>query len=448
MPSLITGLLNSESDASWRFNNVRRSINYNYPNGSAVLVALSALLKEEAVNDQKFVIFEKRFAEASTTTKAITTGFISTTGTNTEVANQIDYAVDALARICVTSTTRFRAGNIIRIRNLACGAAGATLANVNASVESVVDATHLEIRWLETVTDYYVNATNVGIEVLVIGNAAYEGQTGAALVPYQLPDELYNYLQISRTPFQLTGSANKTALRQDKNGPYPDKAKDAMLAHATEQEKTWLFGTRGMYTDTTTGLPKKMTGGIEWYLKQWELGTVYGNSATAITADTDDQKRIINNTAGTLTLKQWNGYLERLFRVTSNEANEKVVLCGNGFLMTLNDLYAGKAVFNYNSPIKAGRFGYDFVSQVTPWGTVHYKTHPLFNLNAYWRYGAFALDTGNLKYMYLKGRDTQLLTEREPNNADYLEDEWLGECGLQLTLPESCMIFKNMQTAI
>jgi hypothetical protein len=235
----------------------------------------------------------------------------------------------------------------------------------------------------------------------------------------------------------------KTGLKFDRTGPYKDKAKDATLQNAIEMEKSFLFGVQQQYIDPTTGLPTRLTGGIEWYLRQWELGSVYGN--TAATVDSDDNKRIITNSSGAMSLATYNDYMERLFRVTSNKAQEKLVLCGSGFLSRLNTMFVGKGILKINQEVKE-QFGWDIVSHLLPWGTVHYKTHPLFTQNATLRSSAMFLDVWNLIYRYMDGRDTTLLKMRQPNNADYREDEWLGECGLELRFPESHMFIKNFLT--
>lgn len=444
--TVIAGLLHSESDANWRFGNVRRSVFYNYPNGSAPLVAFLGLMKEEETNDPAFTIYEKRLQEASTTTAALNAAGPLGSDATTDLANQADPAVSDTVYVKVASTSRFRAGHIIKITDLATGVAGATLIDGKLRVVAVTSATVLQCKWLEAVTNYYQNAVNVGKEVLVIGNAAEEGQVGAALAPYQMPDPFINYTQIFRTPSQITGTAMKTALKFDARGIAPDKLKDACLQHAIEMEMAFIFGTKTAVATGSSGQYTRTTGGILWYLQQWELGTVYGNSASAITADSSDGKRIITNSGGTISLRTYNSYLERLFRVTNNSSNSKLVLCGSGFLATVNDLYIGKTAISQNGPVKE-KFGWDIREHVTSFGTVFYVTHPLFSRNATLRYSALALDTGNLKYRYLTGRDSQLLKNRQPNNADYIEHEWFGECGLELSMPESHMFFRNFITA-
>ena len=440
---MILGLLYTEASGLDRLKNFRRSVFYNYPNGSAPLIALLSMLKEESTNDPEFQIYEKRMpTQVTATAMANAAGPFTIAGGTTDQANPFSPAVNSLTRVCVVDSSQFRVGQIIRLTQ--ANITGGTF-DVKGIITTLVDGTHFEFRFLQAVTNLSNGTNNNGIEVLIIGNAAQEGQVGAALAPYQPPLNLRNYTQIFRTPFQFTGTVLKTGLRYDRTGPYKDKAKDATLQHAEEMEKAFIFGVQQLYLDPTSGLPTRLTGGIEWYLQQWESGTVYGN--TAAVNDSDDTKRIINNvtSSGAMNLSTYNGYMERLFRVTSNKAQEKLVLCGSGFLARVNDMFTGKGILHINQEAKE-RFGWDIVSHLLPWGTVHYKTAPLFTQNANLRNSALFLDVWNLVYRYMDGRDTTLLKMRQPNNADYREDEWLGEAGLELRFPESHMFIKNFLT--
>jgi len=137
--------------------------------------------------------------------------------------------------------------------------------------------------------------------------------------------------------------------------------------------------------------------------------------------------------------------LERVFRVTNNTSNEKLVLCGSGFLQTMNQLYRSKAVLNADLPLTE-TFGMNVVKHLCPFGTVYYKTHPLFSNNPTLRYCALFLDIKNIHYRPLVGRDTELLKMRQANNADYREDEYLTEAGVEVWFPESNMFLKNVRS--
>lgn len=440
---MILGLLFTEAAGLDRLKNFRRTVFYNYPNGSAPLIALLSLLKEESTNDPEFQIFEKRLQEQRTlSTLATTAGTFSAVGSDADVSNPFTISANGTNRIHGADFSRFRVGQIIQVTQAPTSTAGVFF-NLKGIITNVIagsPSTKIEVRWLEAYTNVSNGSNSIGLELLVIGNAASEAQVGAALAPYDTPLNIKNYTQIFRTPFQFSGTVLKTGLRYDRTGPYKDKAKDATLQHAIEMEKNFLFGVQQLFIDPTTGLPTRLTGGVEWFLRQWESGTVYGN--TAAVNDSDDTKRIINNAAGTMNLSTFNTYMERLFRVTSNQAQEKLCLCGSGFLARVNDLFAGKAVLKLNMDAKQ-TFGWDVVSHLLPWGTVHYKSAPLFTQNAFLRNSALFLDVGHLVYRYMDGRDTMLLKMRQPNNADYREDEWLGECGLEVRFPEAHMFIKN-----
>src|SRR5882724_3150350 len=444
---MILGLLHTEASGIDRLGNFRRSVFYQYPNGNSPLIAILSMLKEEMTTDPAFSIYEKRLAEQRTTTAGANAAgpFTTTGGTTDKTVAGFNIAVGDTARITVAATANFRVGHIIQINVVPNGAASATF-TLKGIIVTLTSSTAFEVRWLEAYTSVSNDTDAASLEVLVIGNAASEAQVGAALAPYTVPTNLSNYTQIFRTPFQFSGTVLKTGLKYDKTGPYRDKAKDATIQHAEEMEKSFIFGTKTLNIDGTTGLPTRTTGGIIYWLQQWEAGSLYGN--TAATADTDDNKRIITgNSAGSMSLDTFYGYVERVFRVTSNQAQEKLVLCGSGFLIALNKMFKGQGVLNISQDAKS-TFGWDIVTFTSPFGAMHFRTHPLFSQNASLRYSALVLDVWNLIYRFMDGRDTNLLKMRQPNNADYREDEWFGECGLELRFPESHMFMNNFRAVL
>jgi hypothetical protein len=286
------------------------------------------------------------------------------------------------------------------------------------------------------------------VKIMVIGSAFAQGIVDISGQISTAPLQFTNYTQIFRTPFSFTGTVLKTGLKYDKTGPYRDKAKEHSVNHMCEMEFAFLFGNKAVYvaagaTDPTTGvgLPVYTTGGVLYHLRRWEAGD-YG-TVTA-TSDSSDDKRIIDNTAGTINEKQYDNYLERVFRVTNNTANEKLVLCGSGFLNVINQLYKSKSVLDASFP-KSDAYGMSVVRHVTPFGDIFYKSHPLFSDDDTLRYNALFLDLNNLKYRYMIGRDTELLKNRQPNDADYRKDEYLTECGLEMWFPQSCMYLQNVR---
>ena len=466
----ILGLLSTEAFAAQRFTNIRRQVFYFYPNGAAPLTGLMSLMQEEDTNDPRFTWYEKRLDTQTTTTVSLNAaGPYSapvasipalTTGDATTGAGGFTITANYYLNVAVSDATKFRVNHQIKVT--ASPMVASTIGNKqgnNVDVIGIVVATstttspqYLSIQVTQaygapaTLASLLNDTTAVGLEVLVIGNSAAQGIGDISSQIYNLPVPLENYCQIYRTPFSMTGSALKTSAKYDESGPYKDKAKEHSIYHMIEMEKSFIFGQRSLQSvDPVSGLPRYTTGGILWWLQQWEAGTLYSN--TAASYDTDDNKRIITLNTGVLSLSFYNTLLERLFRVTNTIVFEKLCLCGSGFLSVINQMYENRTQFQSDVPMEDA-YGMNVVRHVTPFGTVYYKSHPLFSQNPNLRYNALFIDVRNLRYRYLQGRDTELYRNRQPNDADYRKDEWVGEAGLEFRFPESHMYLMNVKKFI
>jgi hypothetical protein len=457
----ILGLLSTESTGlpTERFTNIRRSVFYFYPNGAAPLIGLLSMLKEEDTNDPKFSYYEKRLStqRVLTKTQGSSKGPFRLAADSGDGADPFLPVVLTTHTLYVDSNTMFRVGHVVKVGGLTNAGGTVTLGDYKAVVTSLGSANsptatdRITIRPLSLPTgistgfDNGTTLENVGKEVLIIGSSFTQGSTDVSSGIYNIPITVQNFCQIFRSPFSITGTALKTALKYDESGPYKDQAKETSVDHMREIEKAFIFGVK-LEDLTSSSLPQHYTGGLLHFLEQWEVvDSVYrgGTGAPAVTADTDDNKRIIANTDGSMTHKRYNGYLERVFRVTNNTTNEKLVLCGSGFLSVINQMYEGRATLNASLPMTE-TFGMNVVRHETPFGTVLYKSHPLFSQNPILRNNALFIDIHNLVYRYVSGRDTTLLKNRQANDADFRKDEWLSECGLELRFPESCMYLQNV----
>jgi hypothetical protein len=442
----ILGLVHTESVANQRFTNIRRQVFYFYPNGAFPLAGLLSMIKTDPTNDAKFSWWEKRLLEQRSTTVSTANGpFQDENGGN--IASPFNMVVGTVYRIKVASTDLFRVGHVFRCKVDITGGTG----DAKGIITSLAATPYITFRALTALTAVLNgNNENNAKEVLVIGSAYAQGRTLSGIgETYNLPVNIENYTQIFRTKFTFTGSSLDTSLKFDKTGPYKDKAKEHSVNHMIEMEQAILEGERGLHhvveainPDTGAGLPTYTSGGILWFLKLWEDGSTYGN--TAATLDTDDNKRIITNSGGSLNEKTYDKYLERVFRVTNSTSNEKLCVCGSGFLQTVNQMYRSKSTLNASLPLD-DTYGMNVVAHETPFGTIYYKTHPLFSQNAVKRYNALFVDMGNLRWRVLGQRDTKLLKNLQPNDADYRMDEWRGEGGLELRFPESFMYLQNVQ---
>lgn len=453
----LLGLISTEAFSANRFTSYRRTVFYYYPQGAAPLTGLLSLAKEESTNDPQFQWFEKRKDNQRIASAAISTT-IPWYATNITIAGgKVTAATIAAGNITtVVGTTyaiktaadpqnKFRLGHLIKIA--ATDAAGVDdllgqITAINTSTDSpanVVAFTALNA--LTAIT--FNSAANVGIDINVVGSAFAEGAIGSSNNISTTPVVPVNYTQIARTAYQISGTALKTSAKFDERGVFPDEAKEAGLNHSVEIEKNFLWGVKSMQSSSTGGVTSvtRTTSGIMQFLRDWEAGSIYGN--TAATADTDDNKRIILNTSGRVSRKTLFTLLERVFRVTNNKTSEKLVFLGSGALNVLNQLFASTMV-QMTQPPASEAYGMNIVKAVVPFGTLYFKTHPLFTENPIWRNSALIIDVPNLVYRYVEGRDTALLRDRQLPNADYIEHEYLTEFGLECRFPESHMYIQNI----
>lgn len=445
---------------TYRPKNVRRKIFYMYPNGSAPLIGLLSMMKEEVTNDPEFKWYEKRMVEQRTTQAYISGTIVWYSSVDSTFQNWTAAAADFTftagsqygMKVAASGTTQFRVGHVIRTQLL--------LADNTTTVEIIgcityVDATNNRFAFMcvkGSTTDVNYDGATTGNEVLAIGTAQAEGGasvssslTLSTLEVYNTPISVTNYTQIFTANWQITGTAGKTAVWFDTRGVDPDQSKEAAVNHNRSMEYGFMFGTKAEVVQTQTNNVNKVTrftGGVLYFLGLWEAGSTYGN--TAATADSDDTKRIIENSTGVLSFKTYETkYLERAFRFNRNKQAELLCFCGNGAMATLSQMYQGKQVFQTQMP-SDNTFGMKVTAHDTSFGTVYYKTHPLFNLNASLRYNMMFLDVTTIKYRPMAGRDTTLKKNQQPNNADYVEDGFITEAGYENASPESSMYIKNV----
>lgn len=456
----ILGLMNAESFASNRYQSHRRQVFYFYPNGASPLMGLLSLMKDFAIDDPQHNWDEKRLSENWGVAANISTTVVFYSTGVTVAAGKVTAATVAAAnfsfvagtqyaiKVSATPENTFRIGHIFRfVATNTSAAPEEVIGRINAiNVTADTPTTTLgfiAVRASAVAIDYDV-ATHAGTQLTVIGSAFAEGIRDESSGIYNEPVSPYNYTQIFRKPVTITGTALKTSAKFDETGVFPDQSKEAAVDFAREQEWNYIFGERNKLGSATTSITRYM-GGILYFLKLWEAGSTYGN--TAATSDTDDGKRLITNTAATVAISQFDGWMERVFRISNNKSTEKIAFCGSGALLTLNRLFKNNGQVTTPMPVKE-TYGMDVRSYVCPSGTLYLKTHPLMSHNSTLRYNMLIVDLPNLNYAYLRGRDMDLLTNRQDNDADYRKDEWFGESTMELNLPESHMYIQNLITAI
>ena len=371
--------------------NWREQILYQYPRSEqkAPLNALIAGMKQKATDDPEFNWFEKASPVRYDTVNYST-----------------DY--DSVATsIVVTDGTFFRAGDLVRVEE--------TNEVLRVTTDYASANTIIVARgW---------GSTNTGIttadNLFIIGTAIPEGATGRSAL-YKDPTKAYNFTQIFRYPLKLTETARATHLRT--GAPYKDMKREALDQHTIDMERGFLWGVRNEdLAGGSGGEPQRSTGGI--------ISFISSNSTTV--------------SGGNLTYSALMTFLKGLF---AKGSGEKLCLCGNQFLLTLNMMAEARGEFNMKE--RQSVYGIKVTTWITPFGSVYIKNHPLFNeVTPHSKMGLF-IEPRNIIYRYLAGngvnRDTKFLTDREANDEDSTEDEFLTECGLEVQHEATHGLLKNV----
>ena len=467
MPDTILGLPTSKkfADNNDRFFNHRRMILQSYPNGKAPLTGILSMVPEEVTNDSIYIWYEKRYKSPvvllrgtnPVTTTAPTTGdaddgTVITTGAKT---------ITTSFYIKVSTTSELKVGQIVRLET---NQTQWQIIGVNRGVADETLLGYITVRLIRAYTVVTVATEFAAASRLaVIGTAYGEGASGGNVktTGYKRPYAIQNTTQIFRDAFDFPGSVLKMGMKWDKTGAYREKAKDTVTDHMTGIERALIFGQRSTTTRASLdGVQEDLTvrtfSGIIEFLQLWDAGSTglqidgatyapYAFKAPS-TVDTDDDKRVIENAAGTVTYTKFTEWAERVGRYSTNKTNEKLVLCGSGAIIALHKMFKLNSTFQVT--VGDNAYGLDIITVVTPFGKFHLVSHPLFNEDVVMRYWMLFLDIWNLKYRYLTDRDTRLLKNRQNNGDDFRRDEYLTECGLELWMPESHMLVKNVQTYV
>ena len=447
------GLVSTGTTSSYASLNSRRKIFYQYPTGAMPLMGLLSMLPSEETDKVNFGWWERRFPVQRTATVASGTApFLN--GDGTPFADASNFVANTEYRVNVVSTDPFKPTHVIELRNIALAHAGTpATTSIRGTVVEINSTTQLTFRPYSAVTSVDNRTTdNNGKTIAIIGTANAEGgRSGTGVI--QFPINPTNLTQIFRTAFNITRTALKTGLQFDKSGPYKMQAKENGLRHMIEMEKAFLFGEQHtvLVTDPDTGdvTPETKTGGVIDFLRKWEAAnSIYrgGSGAPAVTLNTDDNKRIID-LGGTMTKGQYNTYVSRAFRKTSDKAYEKLVLCGGTFLEVVNSLFERDIVRTTLFTEKSRNAEFIVHSHTTLRGTVHYKVHPLFDEDPDLQGNALFLDMGNLMYRPLTDSDTVFLKGRQETDRDGRKDEWITEAGLECRFPESHEYLMNVLAA-
>lgn len=245
-------------------------------------------------------------------------------------------------------------------------------------------------------------------ELVILGSAYTEG-AGLGTEQYFDPTEQYNYTQIFRTTWAITGTLDASELYGGKDRRHQQKMNG--IQHLVDMERSFLFGERK--EDTSGAQPRRTTRGLlKWIATH------------------------VKDAGGTLTEMELEKFAEDLF---AEGSDEKLAFCSPRALSVVNQFAHGKL----QTRPKEKSFGLQVQDYVTAHGVLLLIPHPLLTGVEYGDY-MVVVDPENIRYRPLQGRDTVLREEVQNPGDDKVQDEYLTEAGLEVRLEQTHGIIKNI----
>ena len=408
--------------------NWRQQILYLYPNGMAPLTAILSMTKGESVDDAEF----NWWTQTQTTVQGAVAGIFTVADLSVAYAGGGVAGDTVWVSITTALANRIVQGKQILLRDASdyrVDVVGKVTEVTRGAVNSV-----LAVKLLEADDNSPANDLTNCDNFKIIGNINPEGgemPDSIALNPVQV----YNYTQIFRTPLALTRTALKTRLR---TGEQYQKAKsEALEQHSWEMELAYLWGIRTQNIGDN-GKPERTTMGVINFIRQFAPANVDDYTLNATYAG---QTWVAG---GETWLKN---ILEVIFRFG---AEDKLCLCGSGFLLGIDALAQASGQINIQPAQKM--YGMQIREWLTPFGSIHMKTHPLFSFDATTRHMGIILEPKELGYRYID--DTMFYGEANNQKThasgygarriDGLNEEYLTEAGLEFGLPQKCGLLNGV----
>ena len=400
---------------------------YLYPNGMAPLTAILSMIGNESVDDPQFNWWtQEQTAVGGAVQGVFTLPDMSAAYVTGGVAGDVLYVL-----VTTVLANRIREGHQILLRDASdwrVDVTGKVTGVTRGTVNSV-----LAVRLLEADDNSPAHDLSDCDTFKIIGNINPEGGEMPDAIALN-PVQVYNYTQIFRTPLSITRTAKKTKLRT--GDQYQKMKSEALEMHSWEMELAFLWGIRTQNIGDN-GKPERTTMGVINFIRQYAAANCDDYSLNAAYAGTTWAA------GGEIWLK---ALLEQIFRYG---AEEKLCLCGSGFLLGIDALAMAGGQVNLAPAQKV--YGMQIREWITPFGSIMMKTHPLFSYDATTRNMGILLEPKEMQYKYVD--DTQFYSESTSKShpagyggrrVDGSYEEYLTECGLEFGLPQKCAVLNGV----
>jgi hypothetical protein len=249
--------------------------------------------------------------------------------------------------------------------------------------------------------------------------AVFEDGSSKGSLKSTKEDRKFNYTEIIRTAYGFTGRQQNTDMYGGKDPATERKAQ--AIEHTISIEQMLLFGRR----HTRTGAGGKfqtMSGGLEFFITTnvWDLA---GNEPS-VDQITEVLEEGMKHGRG--------GYL-------SGGSRTKWLFCSPRWGSKFSKMGNAKIELR---PADT-QLGIKIATLSTTHGDIQIVEDPLLSGPEHGGW-AFLLDLNHVYYVNHQGRDTKLLDNRQANDVDGMEEEYLTDCGAQVELEFAHSIWKGL----
>jgi len=363
------------------------------PNGSAPLVGLSALLKEETAHQ-------------------IEHGFYS----KTMLFPSVQLSAQALVgdtTLNVVSTVNILAGMLLR----------SDTTNENILVTAVISPTQIAVQ--RAIGSVVPATIVVSTNLWMVGNAYEESSLRPASLII-IPQRVTNNTQIFRNTWAVSETTRATMLIAGDTA-VAESSRDCAAFHAVDIEKMFFFGQR--FFGTRNNQPFHTSDGVISSVTQ----NVPGNISTLL---------------ATTTYTQLEAALDPVFNQVTDPTSvgERLMFVGGFARRVLHQIFR----LNGTYFIEDGQtsWGLQFDSFKIPRGRFNLVEHPLFNAYGQatsWAKMAVVLDLNTFNSAYMTGRKT---SSKEFNMDGTVVDNGVDAVGGTLTSELTCLVKNPAADAI
>lgn len=387
--SAISGLRGTgQFDVHHRPTNYRELFTLLEPNGTAPLNALLAMAASEETDDPKFNHFRDELPSRVLTVNN-GAGYNESAGSITvDATDDVNFIVPGVTLYNV------RTGEQMLVT--AMPSSGSTI-----TVQRNIGGTAM------TIADNDVLA--------VSGFADKEGGNSPEVVSFDATTD-YNYTQIFKQAVGLTGTLANTTLRT--GSKEQEQITKSLKLHMSDIERAMFFGRRHIENPNSAN-PTRFTGGLFSQITNVIDGATGFATANVITEKEFDRLLIENVFAY--------GSTEKLAFVGPRAASNFMEIAKN----------------RWNPTSVSGSYGVTMARYSTFAGDLLMHLHPMFRQIPGFEDAVVILDLPNIKYRYMKGRDTQLKKDVQLPDADGKKHYYITECGLELTQSKVHAVIRN-----